>query len=68
MASDLRISPERHHQSGRAARKPSPVPLFFDRTTDDDVVIGLLDRFGSAAIDRRPRSWRAGSSWNLTVS
>ena len=65
---DLRISPEHNHHLAELLAKPSPVPLFFDRRSTDNVVIGLLDRFGSAAMIVAPIVARKEFLGTLTVS
>ena len=65
---DLRISPEQNHHLADLLARPSPAPLFFDRTSTDEVVIGLLDRFGSAAMIVAPIVAREVFLGTLTVS
>jgi diguanylate cyclase (GGDEF)-like protein len=47
---DMRISPEQTTDLPGMLAAPDTAPLFFDRSCDDEFVIGMLDRYESAAL------------------
>ncbi len=47
---DMRISPEQTTDLPGMLAAPDTAPLFFDRSCDDEFVIGMLDRYDSAAL------------------
>ena len=65
--SELRISPEENPHLADLLAHPSPVPLYFDRTSTDDVVTGFLDRFGGVALIVAPLVARGDFLGTLTV-
>jgi diguanylate cyclase (GGDEF)-like protein len=47
---EVRLGPQETPHLAAMLDDPKPVPLFFDRTTEDKAVRGLLDRFGGLAM------------------
>jgi diguanylate cyclase (GGDEF)-like protein len=65
---ELRVSPQENHQLATLLADPQPVPLFFDRTSDDEHMRSLLDRFGALAMVAVPIVARGQYLGSLTVT
>jgi diguanylate cyclase (GGDEF)-like protein len=65
---EMRVSPQENHQLARLLADPQPVPLFFDRTSDDEHMRTLLDRFGALAMVAVPIVARGQYLGSLTVT
>jgi diguanylate cyclase (GGDEF)-like protein len=65
---ELRVSPQENHPLAMMLADPQPVPLFFDRTSDDEHMRSLLDRFGALAMVAAPIVARGQYLGSLTVT
>jgi diguanylate cyclase (GGDEF)-like protein len=65
---DLRIGPQDTDQLAALLANPSPVPLFFDRTSDDELIRTMLERFGGVALVVAPIVARGDFLGTLTVT
>jgi diguanylate cyclase (GGDEF)-like protein len=65
---DMRITPEQTNDLPNLLASPNASPLFFDRTTDDEFVRGMLDRFESEALLIAPIVARGEFLGTLSVS
>ena len=66
--SALRFTPEDNQQLADQVADPDPTPLFYDRTTDNEVVREVLERFGGVATVAVPIVSRRRFLGSLTVT
>jgi diguanylate cyclase (GGDEF)-like protein len=66
--SDLRVNPSQNHPLAAMLMSADPEPLFFDRASDDEVVLDLLDRLDGVALIAAPIVARGEFLGALTVT
>jgi diguanylate cyclase (GGDEF)-like protein len=65
---EQRFGPEDNRELADQLAEPDPTPLFFDRTSDNDAIRGVLERFGGIAMVAAPIISRGEYLGNLTVT